>query len=72
MILTPLGTSFVLGHLEIILNKSPEKEFFFIGGLGTKTKCRIFSKPMTYLTKAKHSSFPFTILIHLIVTNLKG
>ena len=61
----------MLGYLEIIFNKSPRKGIIFFGELGTSTKCRIFSKLMTYLTKAKHRLFPLTILTNLIVRNFK-
>ena len=35
--------------------------------MGTSTKCRIFQELKTYLTKTKHGSFSFSILINLIV-----
>ena len=57
----------MLGHFKIILNKCPKREILFHRGLGTSTKCRMFPKLKTYLTKAEHSSFSFTILINLIV-----
>ena len=59
----------MLGHFKIIFNKCPKKEITFHRGLGTITKCRIFPKLKTYLTKAKHSSFSFTILTNLIAIN---
>ena len=57
----------MLGHFKIILNNCPKREILFHRGLGTSTKCRIFPKLKTYLAKAKHSSFSFTILTNLIV-----
>ena len=70
MMLTLSYIIFVLRNLEIIYEKS-EKGNHFHWGLGTSTKCRIFSKVMTHLTNTKQSLFPFTTLTNPIVTNLK-
>ena len=72
MLLTQLGTSFLCLEVSGRFKIKVRKKNHFDGGLGTGTKCRIFSKPMTYLTKTKHSLFSFTILTNLIETNLKN
>ena len=53
------------------LKDCPKKEITFHRGLGTSTKCRTFPILKTYLTKAKHTSFSFTILTNLIVAKEK-
>ena len=41
-----------------------------MGGLGTSTKCCLLLKLNTYLIKAKHSWFPFTILTNPVAFKL--
>jgi hypothetical protein len=42
----------------------------FIRGLGTNTRCRLFSKLVKHLTKAKHRSFVFNNVYYLETNRL--
>ena len=46
-----IGYISVLGHFKIISNKCPNKEITFHRGLGTSTKCRVFSKTKDIFNK---------------------